>query len=118
MRAPTANEVVATVVSSCVVVTIARRLHARLARWRRLHSRVDGVTAVSAAQLGLPVDRTPYPAPWNESEWYGKSVANSWRAAEMSVADSFRVNGMRFVGPREWVDQIRAQHGADTPEAN
>lgn len=114
MRAPTAREVVATVVGSCMVMTIARRL----ARWRRLHSRVDGVTAVSAAYLGLPVDRTPYPAPWNESGWYGESVANSYRAAELPVTDSFRVNGMRFVGPREWVDQVRAQHGADTPEAN
>lgn len=107
MRAPTAREVVAVVVASGAVVKLARRLLDRMERWARLHARVDGVTAVSAEYLGLVGDRTPYPAPWNEPGWYGERPATS-----------FRVNGMRFIGPREWVDQIRAQHGADDPEAN
>jgi hypothetical protein len=112
VRAPTAREAVAVMVGSYAVVKLAQRLLDRMERWARLHARVDGVTAVSAAYLGLPGDRTPYPAPWNEHPWdepgwYGER-GTSYAAP----------NGMRFVGPPHWVDEARARYGAGNPEAN
>lgn len=113
MRARKAVVVVAGVYAA---TSVGLRLFTRaanwVARWQRMHSRTDGVTAVSAAYLGLLGDRTPYPAPWNEHPWdepgwYGE------RAAKFSAPD-----GMRFVGPPHWVAQARSRWGADNPGAN
>jgi hypothetical protein len=113
MRAPTAREAVAVMLGSYAVVKLAQRLLDRMERWARLHARVDGLTAVSAAYLGLPGDRTPYPAPWNEHPW----DEPGWYG-ETATGHFVDPNGDLFVGPKEWIASVRRQHGADNPTAN
>jgi hypothetical protein len=112
VRAPTAREAVAVMVGSYAVVMVARQLLDRMERWARLHARVDGVTAVSAAYLGLPVDRTPYPAPWTDTDWdqpgwYGERPDSSYYMDE---------KGTLFIGPNAWFNHPRSKPGAGHPE--
>jgi hypothetical protein len=101
-------------VATSVGLRLFTRAANRLAHWRRLHARVDGVTAVSAAYLGLPGDRTPYPAPWTDTDWdqpgwYGERPDSSYYMDE---------KGTLFIGPNAWFNHPRSKPGAGNPEAN